>query len=126
MKISLPNFLKKFSFKKSGAGGAGGAGAVSAAAAGAAKNSGLFDAKRDWKIIIFSFTIVALILAGFSGYLFFKINKGEIFTAGGQNADSTQVIDKKLLEDTVARFEAKKATLLELERQTSVTPDPSL
>lgn len=85
-----------------------------------------FDPKRDWKIIIFSFTGLSLLLAGFSGYLFFKINRGEIFTSGQQNTSTNQVIDKKLLDDTVARFETKKARLSELESQTSVTPDPSL
>ncbi len=85
-----------------------------------------FDSKRDWKIIVFSFTGLAFLLAGFSGYLFFKINRGEIFTSGQQNTSVNQVIDKKFLDDTVARFEAKKARLGELERQTSITPDPSL
>lgn len=86
----------------------------------------LYHPARDWKIILVVFVCVALALAGLSAYLFLKINSGEIFTTSQEQFQETQVLDAQTLKNTVARFEAKKARLVELETTPVVAPDPSL
>lgn len=86
----------------------------------------MYNAKRDWKWSLFLFTGISLLLACFSGYLFFKINKGDLFNVKKSADDSFEVVNKKNLDETVERFEAKKAKLIELEQRNSIMPDPSI
>lgn len=89
-------------------------------------SGGMYDAKRDWKIMLFSFAVLSLALACVSGYLFYKINNGEVFLVEQKENGSVEAVNKKNLDETVDRFEAKKAKLLELEQNMTVVPDPSI
>lgn len=86
----------------------------------------LYYPDRDWKIILVSFVCVALALAGLSAYLFLKINSGEIFTTSQERFQEMQILDTQTLKETVSRFEAQKARLMELQTSPVVAPDPSL
>lgn len=91
-----------------------------------AVKEGMYNARRDWKWTLFLFTGLSLLLACFSGYLFFKINKGDLFNVEKSGDDYFEVVNKKNLDETVDRFETKKAKLIELEQRNNVMPDPSI
>ncbi len=108
MKITLPKFFQDL-FKKR------------------PKSAGvLINPNRDWKIILFSFCMVALALVCLSAYLFLKIDRGDIFKAEQKNESTSEVVNRELLDSTVERFEAKKAKLIEIETERHISADPSL
>ncbi len=82
--------------------------------------------EQDWKFIVLSFFVLALLLGALSTFLFFKINKGEIFNTEQKVQGEGSRIDSQKLSETVGRFEAKKANLLEFEQNKKSFPDPSL
>ncbi len=85
-----------------------------------------YNAKRDWKMLLIFFTVIAFVLACFSGYLFYKINNGDIFTVEKVENSPVDVVNKKNLDETVDRFESKKAKLLELKEKKIFSVDPSI
>ncbi len=87
---------------------------------------GLYNPVHDWKIVLIFFVFIAIILAGLSGYLFLKINRGEIFITQKHDTQTVSVLNVKLLEKTVGEFEEKKAHLLELETEKVIASDPSI
>lgn len=85
-----------------------------------------YNPLRDWEILLAVFTVITLVLAGLSGYLFWKINQGDIFQSDTQVTIAETTLNEALITETVTHFEAKKARLIELDGTPIVAPDPSL
>lgn len=86
----------------------------------------LMHPARDWKIILFIFSITNIILAVFSAYLFLQINKGEIFLVEPTQAIIVDTIDREALKEVLLLFEEKSRNFEDLKRNKPTLVDPSL
>ena len=86
----------------------------------------LIHPARDWKIILFIFSITNIIIAIFSAYLFLQINKGEIFLVEPTQTTIADTIDREALTETLLLFEKKTLNLEALKRNRPTLVDPSL
>mgnify|MGYP007080468640 CR=1 FL=1 len=87
---------------------------------------GAHGVQRDWQLMLIFFVVIALLLAGFSGYIFWKINEGEIFSVQVDSAYSDELIDRKLFEEVVEKLDQRYTKRIELGVQKISVPDPSL
>lgn len=81
-------------------------------------------ARHDWKIMIIFFLLVYVAITIVNFFIFFEIDKGEIFSVSPQSETRENSVNKKLLEETVNIFESKRIKFENL-RSVSI-PDPSL
>ena len=84
------------------------------------------SAKQIWKIIFMTFVLLNITIAILSGYLFFRINNGEIFKTESGMSIVIDTIDQAFLRDTLSLFEEKAFRLKELEKSNIIITDPSL
>jgi hypothetical protein len=84
------------------------------------------DVRGDWKKILLSFVAVSFFLAGLSGYLFYKINNGDIFMVEKRESHTVEVIDKKALDAVVGYFEEKKSAIDSINQNETFFADPSI
>ena len=84
------------------------------------------SAKQIWKIIFMTFVLLNITIAILSGYLFFRINNGEIFKTELDMSIVIDTIDRTFLRDTLSLFEEKAFRLEELEKSNIIITDPSL
>lgn len=68
---------------------------------------------KVWKIILITFIVFTALIVGISGYIFFRINSGELFLVENKETVQIDTINRALLEDTIEAFEMKK---IEFER----------
>lgn len=81
---------------------------------------------HDWYIML-SFTAVVILLgACISGYLLYRINRGDIFLVPATVQKNDPKINTTLLESTVSQFEQMKVDARALQGGRALTPDPSL
>jgi hypothetical protein len=83
-------------------------------------------AHHDWKTMVIMFFFLWIVVIFGSGYIFIKINKGEIFLIESKIESKQSSVDKKLLETTVASFEGRKIEFEKLKTEKPKTVDPSL
>lgn len=81
---------------------------------------------RDWKIILFIFSITNITIAIFSAYLFLQINKGEIFLVEPPQTTFVDTIDREKLTKTLMLFEEKINNFEVLKRNKPTLVDPAL
>jgi hypothetical protein len=72
--------------------------------------SAIMNPVRDWKIFLGVCFVLMLVVALFNGYLFFKINSGEIFQAAPRQVKPIETLDRALLEE-VLEYMRNQATL---------------
>ena len=82
--------------------------------------------QRDWKRIVVGFLAIVLISLAIHGYIFWKINKGEIFLANGVNEENVQTIDRTKLKQLMDYYDSREARLAGLHASTTPMRDPSL
>lgn len=80
---------------------------------------------RDWKIILVAFTILNIIMAVFSTFLFLQINKGEIFVVDVPIPSSTNSLNREELQNILSFFEEKKRAFVSLKINKPTLVDPS-
>ena len=85
-----------------------------------------FDVSKVWKKIFFIFGIINIIVVGVSVYLFFQINKGEIFISKENTPISVGTIDRAFLHEVIELFEMKEKEFDFLKTNKPITVDPSL
>lgn len=86
---------------------------------------GSFDAESDWKKIFLCAIFLFLISVGINYFIFFKVQKGEIFKKEIISADGLPKIDKEKLEKGIRYFEGKKARYENIKKDRPVTFDPA-
>ncbi|MFA6536463.1 MAG: hypothetical protein WC250_00430 [Candidatus Paceibacterota bacterium] len=84
------------------------------------------DPNRAWEIIFGSFLVVALLLLAFSGYLFVKINRGEIFTVSKPATENLGTIDREKVKQALDAMDRKALKLKEIKNGGTIYVDPSL
>lgn len=80
--------------------------------------------ERDWKILLGSFFLVALVAVGAGIFVYTKVDQGEIFLVDKKEVAPPKVLDRFQLEKTVSFFESKNEDFLSLKRQSLQTLDP--
>ena len=80
----------------------------------------------DWKIICVSTTILVIISVLVSLYVFFMINKGEIFLAEKPEASSSESLNEKLLERIIEHYRGKASEFERIKSFQTEYPDPSI
>jgi hypothetical protein len=83
------------------------------------------DPFHDWKKIIIGFVIALLIVVLVDGYIFYKVNKGELFSFGNNEEVSSPTLNQATLDRTNKRYDDKQAALEQLKTSTEVSIDPS-
>lgn len=84
------------------------------------------QAERDWGIMILGFSAAILLVIVLEGYLFVRINRGDLFAPTAESLTQSETINRKTLLDTAEFFEARQKKY-EVFRSTA-TPqiDPSI
>lgn len=82
------------------------------------------DARADWRAVFVAFFVLNLISAGFSAFLYERINKGEFFLMEKRVSVATRTLDRFALEQTVAFFEEKRIRFDALKRRPLPTRNP--
>src|SRR5665213_215690 len=77
----------------------------------------------DWKRLVLGFVVVIIIVAGIDGYLFYKINAGDLFTAPPP-APTADAVNRTTLT-TIADFYIAKQAAFNSIATSSVPADPS-
>jgi len=84
------------------------------------------DPNRAWQVIFGIFLLAALLLLAFSGYLFIKISKGEIFTVSKPETEQIGTIDREKLGRILSALDRKALKLSEIKAGGTVYVDPSI
>ncbi len=69
---------------------------------------------RDWKILVITFSVLAVIAIAGNLYLYVQISAGEIFLTPQKQSVSHDSISKSTLDDTIEYYQSK------MERQKAV------
>lgn len=83
-------------------------------------------AHHDWKMMLVSFFFLWVIIFSLSLFLFFQIEGGKIFQTSVPVVEAKPVINKKILDDVVNSYEARRIHSEELKTQKTNIQDPSL
>ncbi len=86
---------------------------------------GVINPNRDWKLLLLFFAILNGIVVLLSVYLFFQINKGEIFLVESQSSASVNIINETLLNETLLMFNEKAGAFEDVQTMKPTLPDPS-
>ncbi len=86
----------------------------------------LFNSRRDWKYILLCAGSLAIALGVLSGYLFFKINRGELFLPQPRTDEQSVLVNETVVHDTVRRFEEKRALFEDTQKSSVSSADPAL
>ena len=96
----------------------------------AQKDAGKFkfggNVYRDWKYILALFLVLNVLVVAGSAYLFFQINKGELFIVEKKSVLANDTVDRKALEVTVAFYEERAQKFDLYKRNPPRVADPSL
>ena len=82
------------------------------------------NARFDWQLVCFVFMFLTVVAIGVSVFMYWGINKGEIFLVDKKETLSMGVFDRFKLEKTVAFFEDKKARFEAFQQKPLTTIDP--
>lgn len=81
---------------------------------------------RDWTVLFSVGVIGVLVLAIFSLYLYFQINKGELFLVAKKVEGAEQIFNKTRLKETVEFYESKEKKFEDIKNSENRIADPSL
>src|SRR3989338_2011453 len=94
------------------------------------KNGRLFgygtSPEADWKIIFVSTAVLAVLMIGFSIFIFFKIDREEIFVVKEQVEQGSKTLDLSLLKETVSYYQNKALEFERIKKAKTSAVDPSL
>ena len=82
--------------------------------------------RHDWAVVLFSFIICLLVLAGAAGYFYTLIDGGRLFVKTVEDSEGGVNINNPLFKKVVDGINAREARLLDLKQNKIKTPDPSL
>ena len=82
--------------------------------------------EADWKIIFISTVVLAVLVIGFSAFIFIKTDKGEIFVVERSAEQGEKALDTSLLRETVSYYQSKALEFERIKRVKTSTVDPSL
>jgi len=86
----------------------------------------IITALRDWKALLISVVVIAILVIIGSAYLFFEIDNEHIFQNKLPPASSPIIIDRELVGKVINSFEEKTRRFDELSRQAPEIIDPSI
>ncbi len=81
---------------------------------------------RHWEMVLVSFSILNILLIGFSVYLFLQVSEGDIFLVEQSQEVRIDTIDRTLLEELLVSFEIKEALFEDRQITPPRIPNPSL
>src|SRR3989344_2284838 len=81
----------------------------------------VFNAARDWRIVLISFVIFVLVVGAFNFYLFFRINRGDVFLTNPESA-KIETLDRTALRQIIDTFEKRAERFSELQETPPVHP----
>jgi hypothetical protein len=81
---------------------------------------------RDWSLVIASFVLFVVIVAGVDGYLLFMINRGDFFKADSTVELAPDSVNRKKLADVEEFFASRKKEYAARSATTTPEIDPSL
>jgi len=85
-----------------------------------------YNPHRAWEIIFESFILVAVLLLALSGYLFVKINSGEIFKVEKAPEGQLETINREDLTRVLHIYELKSLRFDSVKAGKQALPDPSI
>ncbi|TSC67659.1 MAG: hypothetical protein G01um101472_344 [Parcubacteria group bacterium Gr01-1014_72] len=80
---------------------------------------------RDWNIIIAVFAVLAVLVAGWSFYMYQKISRGEAFVSEKAREAVVESVDKVALREVISEYGERAKRLQELRRAPLPFVDPS-
>jgi len=82
------------------------------------------DPLKDWKIILMFFSSMVLVVIALTGYLFYEINRGEIFR-GSQKVNRPRTLERSALEGVINEYNDRESKLIDRKIYQPETIDPS-
>jgi hypothetical protein len=80
--------------------------------------------ERDWRRLLVGFVACFIIVVCVDGYLFYKISKGDLFSAPPPQPTS-DAVDRDALQRVAAYYASRQAGLNAVEATPPSVPDPS-
>lgn len=81
------------------------------------------DADDDWRVIMFVFLILTLVVFVWNGFIFFKTNS--YLQKESAKEIGTKLIDQKTLEELVVKYIAQALEFEKVKTETMVVNDPT-
>ena len=82
--------------------------------------------QADWKIIFISTLVLTLLALVLSGFIFIKIDKGEIFVVDRPLEQRGKTLDISLLKETISYYQGKAREFERTKNLVVPATDPSL
>lgn len=82
--------------------------------------------EADWKIILISTMILAVLVIALSVFVFIKVDKGEIFVVERSVDKEEKALDISLLRETVLYYQNKALEFERIKNSVTLIVDPSL
>jgi len=82
--------------------------------------------EADWKIISFGTLIMTLVMIVMGGYVFIKVDKGEVFVTKGSADSVERTLNVSLLQDVVVYYKNKEVKFEEIINSRVDGVDPSI
>jgi hypothetical protein len=82
--------------------------------------------QKHWKRIVIVYTFLVCLTALFSGYVYFKVSRGEFFATEVDTSSRTVTINREKLNATITFFETKQARFEEEKAAIPSSVDPRL
>jgi undecaprenyl pyrophosphate phosphatase UppP len=84
------------------------------------------DPYRDWQIMLVTSIALCLIIVGIDGYMFYKLDRGELFSTLSSDSQRLATFDKIILQQQNNSYNALEEKFIEVRQATSTPIDPSL
>jgi len=87
----------------------------------------MFYPGRDWKIILGTFVVINIIVAGLGVYMFLQVQRSAFFGSSGESGDTQQLqnIDRTKLTNVIEQYEQRRVNFTEYQQNPPEVFDPS-
>ena len=82
--------------------------------------------EADWRIILISAMVLAVLVIALSVLIFIKVDKREIFVVEKPEEEREKALDTSLLKETVLYYQTKALEFERIKNSVTATVDPSL
>lgn len=84
-----------------------------------------FHTYTDWRILLWTFTVISVVGIGWNAYLFYQINSGSITTKDIENQIGLETLDRSELNSTLKQLKRQETTFKSIQNSSTTMSDPA-